>query len=133
MFGTCSIPLISLYILHVMQYGILFRSEFTVMSKADPTNAAFTSAALGLHTDLAFYKYAPGVSIIHLSVSFIHIKGRLFKITGGWGSLKNVICLMTINSPSFHYHRKSTSPFGCTKTIPHIPSQLVYLICKIVL
>ncbi len=34
---------------------------FEVKSKGDPNNLAYTSGTLGLHVDLPYYKYTPGV------------------------------------------------------------------------
>ena len=36
--------------------------DFEVKAKADPNNVAYTTSTLGLHLDLPFYLYNPGVS-----------------------------------------------------------------------
>ena len=38
-----------------------YGSDFRVESKEDPNNLAYTSSTLGLHLDLPFYEYNPGV------------------------------------------------------------------------
>ncbi|ELT89689.1 hypothetical protein CAPTEDRAFT_152626 [Capitella teleta] len=38
---------------------------FTVKAKMDPSNLAYTSLELGMHTDLPYYDYAPGVQMLH--------------------------------------------------------------------
>ncbi len=38
-----------------------YGKNFVVEDKPDPNNAAYTSATLGLHLDLPFYEYVPGV------------------------------------------------------------------------
>ncbi|XP_066265539.1 gamma-butyrobetaine dioxygenase-like [Branchiostoma lanceolatum] len=42
-----------------------YGKEFVVKSKPNPSNVAYTSAKLGLHTDLPQYNYAPGVQMLH--------------------------------------------------------------------
>ena len=44
---------------------ILFRTDFTVKSKADPVSLAYTTETLGFHTDLSFYNYVPGMQMLH--------------------------------------------------------------------
>ncbi|CAG0917145.1 unnamed protein product [Notodromas monacha] len=39
--------------------------EFPVKVKMEPSNLAYTGAALGLHTDLVYYDYMPGVQFLH--------------------------------------------------------------------
>ena len=52
----------------ILLYKVYFlRENFAVKSKVDPSNLAYTSLALGLHTDLPYYTNPPGVSI-HLYV-----------------------------------------------------------------
>ena len=41
------------------------RPTFQVKSKTDASNAAYTSGRLPLHTDLAYYIWAPGVSFAY--------------------------------------------------------------------
>ena len=38
-----------------------YGKSFKVITKADPSNAAYTSLALGLHLDMPIYRYKPGV------------------------------------------------------------------------
>ena len=38
---------------------------FEVKAKNDPNNLAYTNAELGLHVDLLFYEYMPGVQFLH--------------------------------------------------------------------
>ncbi len=38
---------------------------FEVEDKSDPNNLAYTAATLGLHTDLPYYEYVPGVQFLH--------------------------------------------------------------------
>ncbi|XP_035662137.1 gamma-butyrobetaine dioxygenase-like [Branchiostoma floridae] len=42
-----------------------YGKEFVVKSKPNPSNVAYTSAKLGLHTDLPQYNYTPGVQMLH--------------------------------------------------------------------
>ena len=42
-----------------------FGSFWNVKTKADAMNLAYTSATLGLHLDLPFYSYTPGVQFLH--------------------------------------------------------------------
>ncbi|XP_078663612.1 gamma-butyrobetaine dioxygenase-like isoform X2 [Branchiostoma floridae x Branchiostoma belcheri] len=46
--------------LKLTNYG----KEFVVMSKPNPSNVAYTSVKLGLHTDLPYYNYTPGVQML---------------------------------------------------------------------
>lgn len=39
-----------------------YGEEFSVKSKMEPSNVAYTGQALQLHTDLPYYEYKPGVS-----------------------------------------------------------------------
>ncbi|XP_002732668.1 gamma-butyrobetaine dioxygenase-like [Saccoglossus kowalevskii] len=39
--------------------------EFSVLSKHDPSNLAYTGAKLALHTDLPQYAYSPGIQLLH--------------------------------------------------------------------
>lgn len=48
-------------ILRETNYGYTFHVE----SKVDPSNVAFTGKTLGLHTDLPYYMYPPGLQILH--------------------------------------------------------------------
>ncbi|KAI8519039.1 Gamma-butyrobetaine dioxygenase [Branchiostoma belcheri] len=47
--------------LKLTNYG----KEFVVMTKPNPSNVAYTSVKLGLHTDLPQYNYTPGVQMLH--------------------------------------------------------------------
>ena len=38
-----------------------YGKSFKVITKSDPSNAAYTSLALGLHLDMPIYRYKPGV------------------------------------------------------------------------
>ena len=38
-----------------------YGKSFKVITKSDPSNAAYTSLALGLHLDMPIYHYKPGV------------------------------------------------------------------------
>ena len=38
-----------------------YGKSFKVVSKSDPSNAAYTTLPLGLHLDMPIYKYKPGV------------------------------------------------------------------------
>ena len=38
-----------------------YGKSFKVVSKADPSNAAYTTLPLGLHLDMPIYHYKPGV------------------------------------------------------------------------
>ena len=42
-----------------------FGPFWNVKTKSDPMNLAYTSATLGLHLDLPFYAYTPGVQFLH--------------------------------------------------------------------
>lgn len=49
------------------------RETFDVRTKSDPSNVAYTTAKLGMHTDLAYENYVPGVSfgpcmLVHTSI-----------------------------------------------------------------
>jgi len=39
-----------------------YGEEFSVKSKMEPSNVAYTGQPLQLHTDLPYYEYKPGVS-----------------------------------------------------------------------
>jgi gamma-butyrobetaine dioxygenase len=41
-----------------------FGAYFNVITKSEPMNLAYTSATLGLHLDLPFYDYTPGVQLL---------------------------------------------------------------------
>ena len=47
-------------------YGV----NFEVMFKEDPSNVAYTNGTLGLHTDLPYYEYTPGVIFMLLFLAF---------------------------------------------------------------
>ena len=47
--------------LNIYIFFLKFRVTFHVQVKSDATNAAYTSASLGLHSDVPFYDYIPGV------------------------------------------------------------------------
>ncbi|XP_071947705.1 gamma-butyrobetaine dioxygenase-like [Antedon mediterranea] len=49
-----------------------YGEDFVVKSNPDPTNLAYTSYRLCLHTDLPFYKYEPGIQILHCIQSSEH-------------------------------------------------------------
>ena len=38
---------------------------WNVRTKPEANNLAYTSASLGLHTDLPYYSYTPGVQLLH--------------------------------------------------------------------
>ena len=38
---------------------------WNVRSKSEANNLAYTGASLGLHTDLPYYDYTPGVQLLH--------------------------------------------------------------------
>ena len=38
-----------------------YGKSFKVITKSDPSNAAYTSLPLGLHLDMPIYRYKPGV------------------------------------------------------------------------
>ena len=38
-----------------------YGKSFKVVSKAEPSNAAYTTLPLGLHLDMPIYRYKPGV------------------------------------------------------------------------
>ncbi|CAH1797488.1 unnamed protein product, partial [Owenia fusiformis] len=42
-----------------------YGETFTVKSKRDPNNLAYTGLKLGLHVDLPFYSFAPGIQMLH--------------------------------------------------------------------
>lgn len=42
-----------------------YGEEFSVIAKPDPNNLAYTNSSLGLHVDLPFYQYSPGVQFLH--------------------------------------------------------------------
>ena len=42
-----------------------YGDDFEVYTKANPNNLAYTSAGLGLHTDLTYYSYMPGTQLLH--------------------------------------------------------------------
>lgn len=54
----CFIPLV----LYSIVCSLLFRHTFQVKAKYNPSNLAYTSDGLPLHTDLPYYDYVPGVS-----------------------------------------------------------------------
>jgi gamma-butyrobetaine dioxygenase len=45
-----------------------YGEEFMVKAKADTSNVAYLSANLQMHTDLPYYKYVPGVNLLHVLV-----------------------------------------------------------------
>jgi gamma-butyrobetaine dioxygenase len=45
-----------------------YGEEFSVKSKMEPSNVAYTGQALQLHTDLPYYEYKPGVSKIKFAL-----------------------------------------------------------------
>ncbi|XP_059468794.1 gamma-butyrobetaine dioxygenase-like isoform X2 [Neocloeon triangulifer] len=45
-----------------------YGEEFSVKSKMEPSNVAYTGQALQLHTDLPYYEYKPGVNMLHCLV-----------------------------------------------------------------
>ncbi|XP_059091647.1 gamma-butyrobetaine dioxygenase-like [Tigriopus californicus] len=42
-----------------------YGEEFSVIAKPDPNNLAYTNSSLGLHVDLPFYQYNPGIQFLH--------------------------------------------------------------------
>ncbi|XP_078693324.1 gamma-butyrobetaine dioxygenase-like isoform X2 [Branchiostoma floridae x Branchiostoma belcheri] len=42
-----------------------FGKEFVVVNKPNPSDLAYTTGKLGLHTDLNFYDHKPGVQMLH--------------------------------------------------------------------
>ena len=42
--------------------GSVYREEFTVRVKVDPTSIAYTGKNIEIHTDACYYDYMPGVS-----------------------------------------------------------------------
>lgn len=42
-----------------------YGKTFNVKNKVNPNNLAYTSATLGLHSDLAYMSYVPGVQLLH--------------------------------------------------------------------
>ena len=44
----------------------------TTTFQSEPMNLAYTSATLGLHLDLPFYEYTPGVQVLPLYISMKH-------------------------------------------------------------
>ncbi|KAB7506959.1 Gamma-butyrobetaine dioxygenase, partial [Armadillidium nasatum] len=47
-----------------------YGAEFSVKAKPDPSNVAYSSGPLQLHTDLPYYEYKPGLQLIHCIVQF---------------------------------------------------------------
>ncbi|XP_077989242.1 gamma-butyrobetaine dioxygenase-like [Glandiceps talaboti] len=47
--------------IRVTNYG----AGFSVRSKHEPSNLAYTGVKLGLHCDLPFYHYSPGIQVLH--------------------------------------------------------------------
>ncbi|XP_071533091.1 gamma-butyrobetaine dioxygenase-like isoform X3 [Panulirus ornatus] len=47
-----------------------YGEDFTVKAKPDPSNVAYLSGLLQLHTDLPYYEYKPGVQFIHCIVQY---------------------------------------------------------------
>ncbi|XP_071809590.1 gamma-butyrobetaine dioxygenase-like [Asterias amurensis] len=46
----------------------IYGDQFQVSSKHDASNLAYTNIALGLHTDLPYYNYTPGIQLLHCIV-----------------------------------------------------------------
>ncbi|XP_071809227.1 gamma-butyrobetaine dioxygenase-like [Asterias amurensis] len=46
----------------------IYGKQFQVSSKHDASNLAYTNIALGLHTDLPYYHYTPGIQMLHCIV-----------------------------------------------------------------
>ena len=55
--------LMNLHVLITVQPMVSFDSDFAILFKSEPMNLAYTSATLGLHLDLPFYEYTPGVQV----------------------------------------------------------------------
>ncbi|CAM1291098.1 BBOX1 (predicted) [Pycnogonum litorale] len=51
---------------------------FTVKSKSNPSNLAYTNQELKLHADLPFYKYMPGIQMLHCIKQSQHRGGNKF-------------------------------------------------------
>ncbi|RXG73745.1 Gamma-butyrobetaine dioxygenase [Armadillidium vulgare] len=47
-----------------------YGAEFSVKAKPDPSNVAYSSGPLQLHTDLPYYEYKPGLQLIHCIIQF---------------------------------------------------------------
>lgn len=47
-----------------------YGEDFTVKVKSDPSNVAYLSGPLQLHTDLPYYEHKPGVQFIHCIVQY---------------------------------------------------------------
>ena len=62
-FDSTNPMLMNLHVLITVQPVVSFDSDFAIMSKSEPMNLAYTSATLGLHLDLPFYEYTPGVQV----------------------------------------------------------------------
>jgi hypothetical protein len=54
------------------------RETFDVHTKPDPSNVAYTAAKLGMHTDLAYENYVPGVSLSYSLIIFDYWTFRSF-------------------------------------------------------
>uniref|UniRef100_A0A1I8GXY2 TauD domain-containing protein n=1 Tax=Macrostomum lignano TaxID=282301 RepID=A0A1I8GXY2_9PLAT len=52
-----------------------YGTTFTVKSKLNPSNLAYTPARLGLHVDLPFYKDPPGIQLLHCLAQSNNITG----------------------------------------------------------
>uniref|UniRef100_A0A1I8H788 TauD domain-containing protein n=1 Tax=Macrostomum lignano TaxID=282301 RepID=A0A1I8H788_9PLAT len=52
-----------------------YGTTFTVKSKLNPSNLAYTPARLGLHVDLPFYKDPPGIQLLHCLAQSDNITG----------------------------------------------------------
>ena len=42
-----------------------YREDFDVIAKPSPSNVAYSSGPLQLHTDLPYYEYKPGVGLFY--------------------------------------------------------------------
>jgi len=57
--------------------------DFNVHAKVNSSNAAYTSRTLGLHTDLPFYMYCPGMQMLHC-IKQVETKGGDNQFTDGF-------------------------------------------------
>ena len=57
----------------ILQFKTIYREDFSVASKANASNFAYTRSFLQLHTDLPYYEYMPGVRTKRLSVDLYNV------------------------------------------------------------
>ncbi|ODM97506.1 Gamma-butyrobetaine dioxygenase, partial [Orchesella cincta] len=58
--------------------------EFTVKSEPNAVNLAYTSARLGVHTDLPYYVYPPGVQLLHCIKQYAGNEGGQSHLVDGF-------------------------------------------------